>query len=409
MTHHTTDPAYSPERDVGDARIPVALVSCADYEPSHVYEAMNRALSLLGGLKAYVSPGTRVLVKPNLLQGLPPGRAVCTHPSVMHAIIRLLNEHGCTVTLADSPGAGIRYTRKNLQKQYQESGYSGLAGDPGCVLNLDVGFAPVKFQGGKVCKEFPLIDPFFSADHVIVVSKAKAHVLTLLTGATKNLFGLIPGLEKPLFHSRFQTHERFGDMLIDLNMAVRPSLQVADAIMAMEGDGPTSGAPRYLGVLLASPSPLALDMVLCRLMSIDPIDVPYLKCAIERRLCAADGSDLSLLGDPLSSFIAADFKKPSTYRGGSEGMRISPVFRVVHRLGRIYGVRPVVEVTRCTGCGKCATICPARAITLSGSHARIRSRECIRCYCCHEMCSEGAISLKRGLVGSLLHWALNER
>ncbi len=386
--------------------VPVALVSCPDYEPSRVNDALRRGVSLIGGLERWVSPGTRVLVKPNLLQGLGPEKAVCTHPVVMGAVIRLINEHGCKVTLADSPGGGIRYTEKNLMKQYREAGYSQLAEDPGCTLNRDTGFQLLKYKEGKVCREFPVINPFFSSDHIVVVSKAKAHILTLMTGATKNLFGLIPGLEKPLIHSRFQTGENFGNMLIDLNLAVRPSLHVADAILAMEGDGPTSGTPRHLGVLLVSPSQLALDTILCRLMSIDPLDVPYLSCAVRRGLCSADGKEIMLLGDPPEAFIARDFRTPRTFRGSRRGIKVSPLFRAVHRLGRIYGVRPHVEISRCTGCGKCIAICPARAIKLIGDHAVITTGECIRCFCCHEMCSDGAIALKRSLAGSILHMGL---
>lgn len=406
MNSHDSE-TVSPVRDHETLPgVPVALVSCADYEASHVYDAMRRAITLIGGLERWVSPGTRVLVKPNLLQGLPPESAVCTHPAVLGAVIRLMNEHGCTVTLADSPGGGIRYTAKNLMKQYREAGYLSLAENPGCTLNQDVGFRQLIFHEGKVCREFPIINPCFSSDHIVVVSKAKAHILTLMTGATKNLFGLIPGLEKPLLHSRFQTAERFGDMIIDLNLAVNPSLQVADAILAMEGDGPTSGNPRHIGVLLVSPSPLALDIVLCRLMSIDPLDVPYLSCAIQRGLCTAEGKEITLLGDPPDEYAIRAFKKPRTYLGSRRNIRPSPLFRMVHKMGRVYGVRPTADTSRCTGCGKCAAICPAGAITMSGGHARIHIVECIRCFCCHEMCTEGAISLKRSVPGSILHLAL---
>jgi len=396
-------PLLHPFRHDGRNRVPVALVRCAEYQPDQVFRALNEAITLAGGIDSVVTPGSRVLVKPNLLQGLPPERAVCTHPVVIGAVIRLLKEHGCTVTLADSPGAGIRYTATSLARQYERAGYERLALDPGCVLNLDADSGPVKYPEGKVCREFFLISPFFSSDHVVVVSKAKTHVLTLLSGATKNLFGLVPGLEKPLLHSRFQTGERFGDMLVDLNLLVRPSLQVADAIVAMEGDGPTSGSPRHLGFLLASPSPLALDMVLCRLMSLDPLDVPYLKCAIVRGLIAPDGRDIELLGDPLPQSMEPPVRKPGTYMNHSGRMPLTPLFRAVHTLGSLYAMRPVVTHQKCSGCAKCATICPARAIAVSGGRARISLHRCIRCYCCHEMCSEGAISLERSLAGSLLY------
>ncbi len=383
--------------------VPVAIVKCSDYEPDLVYRALQRAVSLAGGLDTCVAPGTRVLVKPNLLQGLPPERAVCTHPVVVGAVIRLLKERGCEVTLADSPGGGIRYTPASLARQYERAGYGVLAGDPGCVLNLDTGFDTARYPEGRVCREFPLIRPYFSSDHVVVVSKAKTHVLTLLSGATKNLFGLIPGLEKPLFHSRFQSGERFGEMLIDLNLLVRPSLQVTDAIVIMEGDGPTSGTPRPMGFLLVSPSPLALDMVLCRLMSLNPKEVPYLRCAIERGLLTPDGSNIEIIGDPLPPSDTFRVKKPRTCAGSGGGIQVTPLFWAVHALGKVYAMRPSVNPDLCSGCGKCIAICPAHAITLAGGRARIPSRHCMRCYCCHEMCSEGALFLERGFAGSLLH------
>jgi len=403
MDPQTGDEIPTPLTKARDGPVQVAIVRCTDYEPDLVYRALQRAVSLAGGLDSYIAPGTRVLVKPNLLQGLPPDRAVCTHPAVVGAVIRLLKERGCEVTLADSPGGGVRYTPASLARQYEKAGYGVLAGDRGCVLNLDTGSDTARFPEGKVCREFPLICPYFSSDHVVVVSKAKTHVLTLLSGATKNLFGLIPGLEKPLFHSRFQSGERFGEMLIDLNLLVRPSLQVADAIVIMEGDGPTSGTPRPLGFLLVSPSPLALDMVLCRLMSLNPRDVPYLRCAIGRGLLSPDGSDLEIIGDPLPPGDTLRVKKPRTWAGSGGGIQVTPLFRAVHALGKVYAMRPSVNPDRCSGCGKCVTICPANAITLAGGRARIRSRHCMRCYCCHEMCSEGALSLERGFAGSLLH------
>ncbi|OPX67025.1 MAG: ferredoxin [Methanoregulaceae archaeon PtaB.Bin056] len=392
--------AFSKKRD---GPVPVAIVKCQDYEPDQVYDALRRAVSLAGGPDSYVAFGSHVLVKPNLLQGLPPERAVCTHPAVVAAVIRLLRERGCEVTLADSPGGGIRYTPASLARQYERAGYGSLAGDPGCTLNLDTGSDTAKYPEGKVCREFPLIRPYFSSDHVVVVSKAKTHVLTLLSGATKNLFGLVPGLEKPLLHSRFPSGERFGEMLIDLNLLVRPSLQVADAIVIMEGDGPTSGTPRHLGFLLVSPSPLALDMVLCRLMSLDPMDVAYLRCAMERGLLSPDGSDIEIIGDPLPPCTAPPVKKPRTCSGVGGGMQVTPLFRAVHAFGKVYAMRPSVDPDRCTGCGKCTAICPVHAITLTGGRARISPRHCIRCYCCHEMCTDGALLLGRGVAGSLIH------
>ena len=389
--------------------IPVAVVACPDYMPQNVSRALRRALDLMGGLPAFVPPGSRVLVKPNLLQAVPPERAVCTHPVVTGEVVRSLTDEGCSVTVADSPGGGTRYTERNMERVYRVCGYAHLPEETGCSLNHDCRYREITVPGGSVCTRFPLIYPYFQADSIVSVSKAKTHVLTLMTGATKNLFGLLPGLEKPLFHSRFPDPAVFSDMLLDLLLAVRSALHIVDAIVAMEGDGPMSGSPRPLGAIVVSPSALAADIVLCRLMGIDPARVPYLARAAARGLVALDGSGIDLRGDPVSMLRGEDFRIPGTYASGKSGFSIPLVFRVVHRLGKVYQLRPVVDGSRCSGCGRCTVACPSNAAALVHGRARIDPRKCIRCYCCHEMCEQGAIRLERGVVGALIHAIAGEK
>ncbi len=381
----------------------VAVVSCPDYDPKNVLSALGRAVDLLGGLQVLVTPGSHVLVKPNLLSGSPPDKAVCTHPAVTGALIRLLVFHGCTVTVADSPGGGTRYTERSLARVYRAAGYENLPEETGCTLNRDCRFRELAFPGGRVCTRFPLLMPFFSADCVVGAAKAKTHLLTLMTGATKNLFGLLPGLEKPLFHSRYPDPDLFSDMLLDLLLCVSPSFHVVDAIVAMEGDGPMSGNPRMLGALIVSRNALAADIVLCRLMSIDPHDVPYIARAAARGLISPDGEEIEVRGDPLSMFCRGGFRAPASYARGRAGFRVPLFFRVVHRLGRIYHLRPVVVPSRCTGCARCVRACPVHASAIVDGKACIDRKKCIRCYCCHEMCEAGAIALVRWPGGSLLH------
>ncbi|MDH7510019.1 MAG: DUF362 domain-containing protein [Methanolinea sp.] len=389
--------------------IPVAVVACPDYMPKNVACALRRAFDLAGGLPALVPPGSRVLVKPNLLQAVPPERAVCTHPAVTGEVVRSLASQGCAVTVADSPGGGTRYTERNMERLYRVCGYAYLPEETGCILNHDCSYREMTFPGGSVCTRFPLIYPYFQADSIVSVSKAKTHVLTLMTGATKNLFGLLPGLEKPLFHSRFPDPAIFSDMLLDLLLAVQPALHIVDAIVAMEGDGPMSGSPRPLGAIVASPSALAADIVLCRLMGIDPALVPYLARASARGLIALDGSGIDIRGDPVSTLSREEFRMPGTYAAGKSGFSIPLAFRIVHRLGKVCQLRPVVDASRCSGCGKCTVACPSHAANLVHGRARIDRRQCIRCYCCHEMCEQGAIRLERGAVGALIHALAGEK
>jgi uncharacterized protein (DUF362 family)/Pyruvate/2-oxoacid:ferredoxin oxidoreductase delta subunit len=380
----------------------VSLVRCEEYRREEVCRSVQTAVDLIGGIGRFASPGERILLKPNLLQGIAAERCVTTHPEVLYAVGALLKEHGCHVVIADSPGGGIRYSPGSLTRAYHAAGYDTIAEELGIGLNLDTRCTDVPNPRGVLVKRFPVINPALTADRVIVVSKAKTHMWTLMTGACKNLFGVIPGLEKPSFHSRFRDDPTFSQMLIDLNELVRPGLQVMDAVYGMEGDGPLSGSPRKIGAVLASPSCFAMDEIVARLMGIEPGDVPLLRCAMDQGLLRSGGSDITLLGEDLAGLIVADYRKPSTYQGIGKGMRKNAALSLVQRAGKVYSLRPSVALERCTGCGQCRLICPVQAVSLEGKKACIDPGRCIRCYCCHEMCTEGAIVLKRGVAGGIL-------
>jgi len=173
----------------------VALARCTAYDREEVTRSVRQVVDLLGGIESFISPGSRVLVKPNLLQGLPPERCVTTHPEVVRAVCVLLQSIGCFVVIADSPGGGIRYTPASLRSLYQAAGYDQVAAETGALLNYDTGFYEHPFPEGRLAKRFPVILPVRDADHIVVVSKAKTHLWPLFSGGAKNLFGVIPGLE----------------------------------------------------------------------------------------------------------------------------------------------------------------------------------------------------------------------
>lgn len=378
----------------------VAVVRCDDYTPETVDAAVRRAIDLIGGIGRFVAPGESILLKPNLLQGQEPERCVTTHPTVVAAVARLLVEHGCRVVIGDSPGAGIVYSEANLRRAYSRSGFAAAAEKTGAVLNYDTGSETFLFPEGEVMKQFSIITPAVRADAIVVVSKAKTHMWTRMTGAAKNLFGLIPGLEKPVHHFRFQDEYAFGKMLVDLNECMKPRLQIVDAVVGMEGDGPQSGSPRTIGVILAGSDYAAVDTVLARLIGMDPLEIGSTRSAVERGLF--DPESLRTVGEDPAEFTVPDFRKPSTYAGGRTGIWRQVVTAVVQRFGRTYAPRPGVIASSCIGCRKCERICPVQAITIAEGRATIDLARCIRCYCCHEICTEGAIGLSRSLTGRFL-------
>ncbi len=389
------NPSRGPESPV------VALVRCGEYGRATVFSAASRAVELLGGIGAFVKPGMRVLVKPNILQASAPEKVICTHPDVIYAVCRILKEHGCKVILAESPGAGAIYGSAQLKKAYEKTGYAQVADELGIELNYDVTYEEVPNPDGRLIKRFAIIKPAMEADAIVVVSKLKTHLLTEITAATKNLFGLIPGYEKASFHGRLPDPMDFSRMLVDLNELIRPTLQVMDAVIGMEGDGPNSGEPRKIGAILASNSYASIDVVAARVIGIPPMDIPTVRAAMERGILNKDFEGIEIRGESPESFEIKDFKLPSTYAAG--GKKKSGFFvQNMMKMMRAYALRPVVVAERCSACGQCVRACPVQSVQMHRGKAKVDHSKCIRCYTCHEMCASQAIVLKRSLAGNVV-------
>ena len=378
----------------------VALVGCEGYGRERTYEAVKRSIDLLGGIDRYVKPGQRVLLKPNILSPSTPDKCIATHPDVIYAVAKILVDQGCKVMIAESPGAGTIYSAANMKKAYETVGYAQVAKDLGIELNEDIGARDVPNPDGILMKRLRLIEPVFNVDAVVIVSKMKTHLFTYMTGAAKNAFGLVPGMEKATFHARLQEPEEFARMIVDINQFVKPALEIMDAVEAMEGDGPQSGTPRHVGAILASDSYSALDVVASRIMSIDPKEICTIRAAIERGLLSEDLSDVKVLGGELEKFRVPDFKRPSTFIG--QKRKNGRAMKAMMSLIKVYALRPVIVRSMCVGCGKCSRGCPMKAISMKDGKAKINHRKCIRCYSCHEFCDSHAILLKRSLRGKAL-------
>lgn len=367
----------------------VSVVQCATYDKAA--EAVHQALELLGGIERFVRPGNVVVVKPNMVAKKRPDEAATTHPAVVRAVLQEVEKAGGKALLAESPGGP--YSAGVLKNLYTGCGmYEAIQGT-NAQLNFDTGFEEVHFPEGETVKKFPVISPVLKADVIISVPKFKTHAMTAYTGAVKNLFGVIPGTYKAEMHFRLGERSAFCSMLVDLCECVGPQLSIMDGVWGMEGDGPTAGENRNIGLILASANAHALDLAACRLIDYKPEEVETVQNAVCRRLVPASSEELTVLGEPLEKHIMRDFKKPESH---FDLLRVVPLPGAVHaKLANWLASRPRIHEQRCVGCGECARCCPPQAISMEGRRPFIHQEKCIRCFCCQELCPQKAVQIHR--------------
>jgi len=381
----------------------VYIVKCESYEKAD--EKINELINLMGGIGQFAKKGEKITLKANLLGAVPPEKAVSTHPSIVAAVGKLAKKEGSIPLIADSPGSGYLYNEATLKKLYKTCGMYDAAEQAGIDVNMDTGYERVSFPQGKLMKQIDVIKPITQADAVFNICKMKTHLYMHVTGAVKNHFGIIPGLSKVGFHAKLFDKERFADMLLDLSLYVAPRLTIMDAVLAMEGEGPgASGTPRHVGLLLASTSDLALDVVAGEIMGLPNNNNPVLMAAKRRDASPYKIEDVNVIGEELSSLKISNYKFPSTVKGFSKTVEKNPAVRNI--LKSALTKYPVVAKERCIGCGICATACPQKMITIiphkKKKTAVINLKECIRCYCCHELCPHKAIDIKSKLITKVL-------
>ena len=289
----------------------VYIVKCADY--SQVEMKLAELLEMMGGVEQFVKPQQRIALKPNLLLSAEPRKAITTHPSVVAAAGKLFGKVAGSVTLTESPGAGYAYDKKSLEKTYQMCGMKDVARNAGIDLSYDTSFETVSFPAGILVKRFEIITPIRQSDSYINLCKLKTHGLMFMTGGVKNIFGVIPGRTKPGYHGTMTTRELFAGMLLDLAALVPPKLTIMDAVVGMEGEGPSNGTPRQVGLLIASPDPLSLDIVVSEIMGIAEEKNPLLVEAKKRDMRPSSIEDVHVVGAPLDRLRVHDFKLPSSF------------------------------------------------------------------------------------------------
>jgi uncharacterized protein (DUF362 family)/NAD-dependent dihydropyrimidine dehydrogenase PreA subunit len=367
----------------------VSIERCGTYDPDELYRALRTAAQAAGIPEV---KGKTVLLKPNILIDVEPERAVTTHPAFLEAVIRLVQEWGAARILAgDSPGfQGPKFSARacGIEEVVRKTGIEWA--------DFTKGKTELKIPKAKVQRSFTITGIYDEVDIIINLPKLKNHQLMYFTGAMKNLFGLIPSVGKSPFHMRYSKREAFASMIVDLNMMDKPVYALMDAVIAMEGPGPSGGTPRQTGLVLAASNLLAMDIAACSIIGYPPLMIPVNKDALARQIWLKDIKEIEYpLLNPGEVEIP-DFKKILFKKSGSQLIDfILP--RPIKRLKEARNPAPRINHNLCIRCGDCMRICSPKAISVSGTGdskiMEINRHQCIRCYCCHEICPAKAIDV----------------
>jgi uncharacterized protein (DUF362 family)/NAD-dependent dihydropyrimidine dehydrogenase PreA subunit len=374
----------------------VVLVACASYDQEETDSAVERGLSLLGGVGQFVAPDQKVLLKPNLLYGVAPETCTNTHPSVFSAVAKQFLQAGAELSYGDHPGFGTPLSAA------RKSGIAARAEELGIPLADFKNAEEVDVSHTNLLSTVPIATGVLESDVIVSLPKLKTHAFQKFTGCVKNQFGCIPGLTKPRYHVRFPDANEFAEMLLAVNNVVSPKLYIMDGVYGMEGNGPRGGTPVRMGLILMGTDPIAIDATVCRLIDLKPEYVPTIKLGAASGYGVAKEEEIELAGDPPEQFARPSFS--------IDRMQLRP-YRSTGALrfaANLLVPKPTIDSSRCIRCGVCVEACPAEPKALQWADAAhleppvYKYSNCIRCYCCQEMCPKSAVYLRKTVVRRLM-------
>jgi len=360
----------------------VAIVRCPSYEQRRVDSAVRRAIEILG---VEIPRNKTVLIKPNVILPKNPEHAATTHPAVVEAVCKILKERKCEIIIGESDGSGM------TEIGFKNSGIGEVARKYGAKL---VAFekdkkVKVRLKSNKIVKEAFLPETVVKAEFIINLPKLKTHSLTKYTGAVKNMFGIIPGATKAMYHSIAPTEKKFSEILVDVYSLRIPELCIMDGIVGMEGMGPTQGNPKRTGLILASSDGVALDFIASRIIGIDPNQVHHIASAFMRGLSEKEEVEAVTENRVLESLEEYEVR----YKRAPE---LNGLLSILGQKAiSIFAPKPVLNRSKCTGCKVCYTHCPVNAISFEKGYPEIDRKKCIRCFCCAELCAYHAMTVEK--------------
>lgn len=257
-----------------------------------VQENVTRVFDLLGGVTNLIKKGETVVLKPNVGHAEGPETAVCTNPETVRAVIcEVKKASPYRIVIAEASAIGC-----DTKECFEVSGIADVAREEGVELfdiKSDTDLVNVAVRGYKSnLKRVKIPRMLLEADHLINLPIMKAHASMVFSCALKNIKGTV----QDQVHS--QMHQQNLTMaMMDLWWAVRPDINIVDAMYVASGYSPHTPTPLYVGAILGSKDPVALDLIACDVVGIDTEQVDYFRAADEAGLGTTDRANIEVIGN----------------------------------------------------------------------------------------------------------------
>ncbi len=345
------------------------------------YEDLRLAVDRTFELFPFSIKGKKVLIKPNVLRASTAQESIVTNPAVLRAVVEKVEAMDPdSIVVGDNPGL---FSYGANEESFTKTGLMEAA--KGHYQNIGNDSKKIDFNA-RYMPSVSVSSAVLDADILISLPKFKTHGLTVLTGAIKNSYGILPGAQKAMLHKAAGSPERFHEMIVDVFRLRVPDLFIVDAVIGMEGNGPASLDLRNIGLLLASDNAVALDAVIAAMMGVEPGRLRFLQKAKELGLGNYELDTIEIIGKLKR---LSDFKLPPL--GGEAILRNEAMQSMIHNRTLL---RPQADAEKCVGCGICIDHCPVSALTVIDNIPQAEAARCIVCFCCQEMCPEKAIALR---------------
>jgi uncharacterized protein (DUF362 family)/Pyruvate/2-oxoacid:ferredoxin oxidoreductase delta subunit len=325
--------------------------------------------------------GKKVVIKPNVLRTSKAEEHIVTNPALLRAVVEKVVEMGpAELVVGDNPGL---FNYGDNENSFTQTGL--MAAAKGYYRNLGDTTEQLAFNPDYL-PEVAVSKDIMDADILISLPKFKTHGLTVMTGAIKNSYGILPGAQKARLHRLAGTAERFHELIVDVFRLRVPDFFIMDAVIGMEGNGPASPELREIGLILAADNAVALDAVVARMMGVDPGCLRFLQKA---KACGLGDFAADRIAIDGELRVLPDFKLPPS---GGEYIHNNPNIQAL--LQNKTELRPQADAEWCTSCGACIEHCPVAALTMIDRTPVVDADRCIACFCCQEICPEKAMALK---------------